>query len=75
MSSNDAAGTRLPTNAGSITQKRFCFDYLLGTRQRVLTSGFNIFSPILVIHTCQEAGCGYIGYCLSVCLYGYGFLR
>ena len=27
------------------------------------------------IHTYPQARCGYIGYYLFVCLYGYGFLR
>jgi len=29
----------------------------------------------LYIHTCRQATCGYIGYCLVFCLYGYGCLR
>jgi len=42
ISGNDAAGSRLPTNAVSVTQDVSGSGGLLGTTQLALTSGFNV---------------------------------
>ena len=42
ISGNDKAGPQLLTNAGSITQRIFGSDRLLGTTQLALTSGFHV---------------------------------
>jgi len=42
ISSNDAAGPQLPTNAVTVTQPIFSSSSLLGTIQMVLTSSFHV---------------------------------